>query len=789
MRKQFYLPLFFLIFCWSSLHAQHYGLFFPPEVIYENKLNITKSIYASDLDNDNDLDAIVLCWDEIAWYENDGSGNFSSRKFITKYIHDGRDICIADLDGDGFKDIIYASTNSEKVAWFKNNGNGNFSNQNVLASNAGLSKTVEAADLDGDGDQDVVYGTTTNGIIAWFENDSIGNFTSKKIISDSAQASSIKIADNNGDGFPDVVSTAIWDRIVWFQNDGNGNFGNEQVIDSLDYTPKSIYTADLNNDGRIDVLSSGYPGSGFGKIIWHENDGNGNFSENVIDNKRAGRINLADIDNDSLPDIIVGRFWYKNTGAGAFSSKIEITNVHSGSFPADFNNDGHVDLLHKVAYGLGWSENQGNGNFDQYKVIQSSIKELRSMHYEDLDNDGDQDIISGSYADAQVAWHENNGIGGFTKHTIARNESNGVYSVNSFDINGNNYPDVIVSSIGDGKVVWYPNDGTGNFSNYNVIDSTAKGARDVLTADMNNNGLLDVIVVAEWNNHVLLYGNNGNGTFSQPIEITDNLNNLETATIADINADSFKDVVIVVNHELMWYRNDGLGNFISEGIVANGSSAYHKIEDELMAEDLNGDNYPDIVVPNSQGAGYFKNNGNGTFKFQDFGFNHQNFSIVNVEDIDNDGDSDILTDRYCYINDGNGNFPEFYHLFVGHDIELSLKAVDLNNDNYPDLVRGFRGNTKIIWHANKIPTGIKSIDDKSGLYVYPNPTNGKLYLSSKNEKIDHIQIYTVTGKLISKSGRINSREYVSDLTPLPEGVYILQIKIANSRYEKRIIKR
>ncbi|MCP4712174.1 MAG: hypothetical protein GY869_26420, partial [Planctomycetes bacterium] len=61
----------------------------------------------------------------IAWYENDGSGNFSSQQVIT--INADRAIMIfaADLDADGDPDVLSASHNDDKIAWYMNTTTGN----------------------------------------------------------------------------------------------------------------------------------------------------------------------------------------------------------------------------------------------------------------------------------------------------------------------------------------------------------------------------------------------------------------------------------------------------------------------------------------------------------------------------------------------------------------------------------------------------------------------------------------------------------------------------------------
>jgi hypothetical protein len=62
----------------------------------------------------------------------------------------------ADIDGDGDMDLLSASRDDDKIAWYKNDGLGNFQTQQFISTNADLAISVFAADIDGDGDIDVL---------------------------------------------------------------------------------------------------------------------------------------------------------------------------------------------------------------------------------------------------------------------------------------------------------------------------------------------------------------------------------------------------------------------------------------------------------------------------------------------------------------------------------------------------------------------------------------------------------------------------------------------------------
>jgi len=107
---------------------------------------------------------------KIAWYENDGMGNFGAQQIITTDAANAWSVYASDLDGDGDMDVLSASYDDDKIAWYENDGNGNFGTQQIITTDADGANSVYASDLDGDGDMDVLSASDIDTEIAWYEN-------------------------------------------------------------------------------------------------------------------------------------------------------------------------------------------------------------------------------------------------------------------------------------------------------------------------------------------------------------------------------------------------------------------------------------------------------------------------------------------------------------------------------------------------------------------------------------------------------------------------------------------
>src|SRR5690606_441227 len=138
---------------------------------------------------------------------------------------------------------------------------------------------IYTIDIDNDGDNDILK--VGSNITAWHENvDGLGNFGPEQIITNDSGWASAYYGDLDGDGDIDIISilndlVPEYYKIAWFENlDGAGNFGSQQLIaDSVFLISRSVFTADFDGDGDLDVLSGSHT-----DLFWYENmDGLGNF--------------------------------------------------------------------------------------------------------------------------------------------------------------------------------------------------------------------------------------------------------------------------------------------------------------------------------------------------------------------------------------------------------------------------------------------------------------------------------------------------------------------------------
>jgi hypothetical protein len=248
---------------------------FGPQQMINSLAPMAYFVVAVDFDGDDDFDVLYDAWDMnvIAWQENqDGQGTFGPVNTITTRADGASSVFAADLDGDNDMDALSTAAIGNKVFWHENtNGFGNFSSPITITLQTEFPYSVFATDLDGDGDQDVLSASAGDNKIAWYENtDGQGNFGPQNIINDEANlAAAVFAADLDRDGDQDVLSASSGDdTIAWYENDGSSKFGAEQVITAKADNTFSVIATDLDEDGDLDVIAASLGGD---QISWFEN--------------------------------------------------------------------------------------------------------------------------------------------------------------------------------------------------------------------------------------------------------------------------------------------------------------------------------------------------------------------------------------------------------------------------------------------------------------------------------------------------------------------------------------
>jgi hypothetical protein len=729
--------------------------------------NEARSVYAADVDGDGDVDVLSAATTGIAWYANsDGRGTFAQQRIITTAVIDPTDVYASDVDGDGDVDVL-SSSYDHKIAWYENtDGQGTFGNQRVITTKARAASSVHAADVDRDGDIDVLSASSSDGKIAWYENtDGQGSFGDQRVITTQADgAKSVYAADVDGDGDIDVLSASSHasndGKITWYENtDGQGTFGNERVITTEAGFASSVHAADVDRDGDVDVLSAI---SSDHKIAWYENtDGQGTFgNERVIATEAVGAksVYAADVDGDGDVDVLSAAgygdgakiSWYENTdGQGTFGNQRVISTEASGAYSvyaADVDGDGDIDVLSASTgdYSPGkiaWYRNSdGQGTFGNQRVITTAAPGAHSVHPADVDGDGDIDVLSASVGDDKIAWYENtNGQGTFGNQRVITTAAEFALSVYAADLDGDSDVDVLSASWDDNKIAWYENtDGQGTFGNQRVITTAADGARSVYAADVDGDGDIDVLSASWRDDRIAWYENtDGRGTFGIQRGITTSAKRAESVYAADVDGDGDIDVLSASSddHTIAWYENtNGKGIFANQRIIITDVNAPFSV----YAADVDGDGDVDVLsVGEAPMAWYENTDGKGTFGNQRVITPAVNGSSVYAADVDGDGDVDVFLGSYGLINDskivwfenmdGRGTFGDQRVITTAANGPRSVDVADVDGDGDLDVLSASSRDGKIAWYEQR------ELGDSNGDGVFNSSDLVRVFQTGKYE--------------------------------------------------------
>jgi len=220
------------------------------EYILTDTVNTNNSdglnISLGDIDNDNDIDAIVANYKQLAMlWVNDGEGKFAKSDFefgSSKIINS---TALGDINNDGNLDII-CSIYRGVIIWL-NKGDGTFEKRDQSITYDKGYGVVELADMDNDDDLDIIFSNNDLGASIWI-NDGKGMFS--EIEQKLPKSVHLAIGDLDLNGYADVVCG----NSVWLNN------GNLQFIQHEEFEIEGrifgLWLNDIDNDGDLDLFCS-----------------------------------------------------------------------------------------------------------------------------------------------------------------------------------------------------------------------------------------------------------------------------------------------------------------------------------------------------------------------------------------------------------------------------------------------------------------------------------------------------------------------------------------------------
>ena len=343
-------------------------------------------------------------------------------------------------------------------------------------------------------------------------------------------------------------------------------------------TPYGVTLADLNRDGRLDIVTANQGSSTAGVLL---GQAGGGFSAVSTYSAGAGSrpvgVALADVSGDGWPDIITA-----NNGS---STAGVLLGQAGGSF------------VPVITYSVGFASS------------------AYSVAVADVNGDGRRDIVTANIGSNTAGVLLGQAGGGFTPAstypTGANSFPNGLAVA---DVSGDGRPDLVTANYSSSTVGVLLGQAGGGFATV-MTYSTDTGSTPVgvVLADVSGDGRADIITANQGTNTVgVLLGQVGGGFTAVTTYSTGAGSFPKSVAVSDVNGDGRADIITANYNGTagVLLRQTG-GSF---GPISTYSTGPNSSPRSVIVADVSGDGRPDIVTANfgSSTAGVLLNTGTFT---------------------------------------------------------------------------------------------------------------------------------------------------------------------------------